>query len=191
MRCSAPETGVERFYIATAAGADTVRFELDADTGGYYGEALLDGGRGGDLLVGGADTDRLYGGKGDDVLRGRGGDDQLYDASPQRALRSGDPSPFRFDEGVIALALADPGAGRDSFDGGRGSDLVSYAERTAGVKVDLANTAAIAGARGERDSVSGVESTVGGAGNDRLAGNRRSNGLSGGAGDDRILGRRG
>ena len=189
VRCSEPEMGVQRLYIATAAGADTVRLELELGSL-LIGQVIVDGGRGDDLLVGGAGTDLLYGGKGDDVLRGRNGDDQLYDASPRRTLRSGDPSPFGFDDG--AIALADPGLGRDTFDGGGGrGDGVSYAERSAGVRVDLANTAAIAGARGERDSVRGVESTVGGAGNDRLAGNRRSNGLDGGAGDDRILGRRG
>jgi RTX calcium-binding nonapeptide repeat (4 copies) len=104
-------------------------------------------------------------------------------------LRSGDPSPFEFDEGVIALA--NPGRGRDLFDGGAGRDSVSYAERSVGVRVDLANAAAIGGARGERDSVRGVESAFGTAGNDRLAGNRRSNWLIGGDGDDRIVGEEG
>jgi hypothetical protein len=191
VRCSEAENGLERVYVATASGADTVRSELDT-LAGYPGEVLVDGGGGDDLLVGSARADRLYGGKGDDVLRGRGGDDQLYDASPQRTLRTGDPSPFAIDEGMSALALVDPGPGRDSFDGGDGGgDRVSYAERSAGVRVDLANTAAIGGARGERDSVRGVEGTVGGAGDDRLAGNRRTNELDGGAGDDRIVGRRG
>jgi RTX calcium-binding nonapeptide repeat (4 copies) len=192
VRCSAPEIGIDRVYIATASGADTVRSKLDTIGAGYYGEVLVDGGHGNDRLVGGAGRDRLYGGKGDDVLRGRGGDDQLFDASPQRTLRSGDPSPFEIDEGVHSHALVDPGPGRDSFDGGDGGgDRVSYAARSAGVRVDLANTAAIGGARGERDSVRGVEGTVGGAGNDRLAGNRRNNELDGGAGDDRIVGRHG
>jgi hypothetical protein len=187
--CSEPGIGVQRVFIATAGGADTVRSELDTLSAGFLGEVIVNGGHGGDLLVGGPGADRLYAGKGDDVLRGRGGDDQLYDASPWRTLRSGDPSPFEFDEGVIELA--NPGRGRDSFDGGAGRDSVSYAERSVGVRVDLANTAAIGGARGERDSVKGVESAFGTAGNDRLAGNRRSNWLIGGDGDDRIVGEEG
>jgi Ca2+-binding RTX toxin-like protein len=190
VRCSEPEIGVQRVFIATAGGADTVRSELDTLSAGFLGEVIVNSGRGDDLLVGGPGADRLYAGEGDDVLRGRGGDDRLYDASPRRPLRSGDPSPFGFDEGVIALA--NPGRGRDSFDGGGGrGDSVSYAERSAGVRVDLANTAAIGGARGERDSVKGVESAFGTAHNDRLAGNRRSNGLIGDDGDDRIAGRAG
>ena len=94
-------------------------------------------------------------------------------------MRSGDPSPFGFDEGVIALAY--PGRGRDSFDGGAGrGDSVSYAERSASVRVDLATTAAMGGARGEHDSWKGVESVFGTPGDDRLSGNRRGNALGGG-----------
>jgi Ca2+-binding RTX toxin-like protein len=187
VRCSEPELGVERVFIATAGGADTVRSEYSAR---FFGEVIVNGGRGDDLLVGGAHVDRLYAGEGDDVLRGRGGDDHLYDASPLRPLRRGDPSPFGFDD-VRGSALANPGPGRDSFNGGTGSDDVSYEARSASVRVDLANSAPIGGARGERDSVSNVEGAVGGAGDDRLAGNRRVNTLDGAEGDDRIAGRRG
>jgi Ca2+-binding RTX toxin-like protein len=147
VRCSEPELGVERVFIATAGGADTVRSEYSAR---FFGEVIVNGGRGDDLLVGGPHVDRLYAGEGEDVLRGRGGDDQLYDASPVRPLRSGDPSPFGFDD-VRGSALADPGRGRDSFNGGSGSDDVSYEARSASVRVDLANPAPVGGARGERD----------------------------------------
>ncbi|MGH2822590.1 MAG: hypothetical protein ACRDLY_06105 [Thermoleophilaceae bacterium] len=179
VRCSGSDIGV---FVMTGGGADTIRLELT-------GRAIADGGAGDDLLLGGPGGDRLYGGKGDDVLRGGDGPDGLHDASLRQPLRSGDLSPFH-EETVLALAA--PGRGRDSFDGGADSDTVSYRGRLAGVRVDLANTAAIGGARGEHDAVRDVESAFGGAGDDRLAGNdKRNNELDGGGGDDRIAGRRG
>jgi Ca2+-binding RTX toxin-like protein len=184
--CSS-ETGLEGIFVATGGGKDTVTSEL------YYGgtwfdeRIILNGGPGNDVLVGGPAWDKLYGGKGADVLRGRGGDDRLYDASPQDPLRSGAPSPF----GEAQVVLANPGRWRDSFYGGTGQDRISYETRVVGVKIDLANPAAVGGARGERDSVRGVEGAVGGAGDDLLAGSRRVNGLDGGEGDDRIVGRQG
>ena len=126
----------------------------------------------------------LYGGRGADALRGGDGGDGLYDASPREPLRSGDLDPY-LEETVVALA--DPGRGRDSFDGGRGRDGVSYDGRSAGVRVDLVDTAAVGGARGEHDSVKSVQNAVGGGGDDRLAGNKRSNTLDGAGGDDRIV----
>jgi hypothetical protein len=190
VRCSAGESGVMRVFVATGGGADTVRSGLAEQGGDFYGDVIISGGRGNDVLVGGPSGERLYAGSGADVLRGRGGGDLLFDASARDSLRSGDPSPFVSDEGSVALA--DPGPGSDSFDGGSGrGDTVSYEARRAGVRVDLANPAAVGGASGERDSVKGVESAFGTADNDRLAGNRRSNWLSGGDGDDRIAGRGG
>jgi Ca2+-binding RTX toxin-like protein len=180
VRCSAPD-GVYRVFIDTGSGADRITSTLIAP-------AIIDGGPGDDVLVGGSTGERLHGGKGADVVRGGDGSDGLYDASPREPLRSGDLDPYH-EETVVALA--DPGRGRDSFDGGGGSDTLSYAGRSAGVKVDLADTAAVGGARGEHDSVKSVKGAVGGAGDDRLAGNKRSNTLDGAGGDDRIVGRRG
>jgi Ca2+-binding RTX toxin-like protein len=188
VRCSAAQFGIVRLFVATGAGADTVRSGLPARDAEFTNALIVSGGRGDDVLVGGPSGERLYAGSGADVLRGRGGEDLLSDASAPDSLRSGDPSPFLSDEGSIAVA--DPGRGRDSFDGGNGRrDIISYEARRTGVRVDLANTAAIGGAPGEHDSVEAVESAVGTAANDRLAGNRRSNWLIGGDGDDRIAGR--
>jgi Ca2+-binding RTX toxin-like protein len=177
--------------VATRDGADTVRSSIADRDAWFWGEVIVSGGRGNDVLVGGPTAEQLYAGRGADVLRGRGGGDLLSDASAPDSLHSGDPSPFSSDEGS-GVALADPGRGRDSFDGGSGrGDTISYEARRAGVRVDLANPAAIGGAKREHDTVSRVESARGGAGDDRLAGNWRSNGLDGGDGDDRIVGRRG
>ena len=182
VRCLGPgEFGVSRVFLATGSGADTVRSAFPAPV-------IADGGPGDDVLVGGPAGERLYAGRGDDVLRGGNGADGLYDASPREPLRGGDLDPFR-EEAVVALTS--PGRGRDSFDGGRGLDTISYEGRSASVGVDLASTAAIGGTRGERDLVKRVENALGGAGDDRLAGNRRSNWLVGDEGDDRLAGRGG
>ena len=149
------------------------------------GAGTLFGGAGNDTLTGGEDgpgykgsgppSDLLVGGPGDDTLRGGAGDDFLTG-----------------DGGAIPSADAfDRGSGNDAIDGGGGVDSVSYAGRTAGVRVDLADDAAIAGGPGERDRVSGVENVTGGDGDDVLLGNEFRNRIDGEAGDDRIVGRDG
>jgi hypothetical protein len=137
------------------------------------GAGRLAGGAGNDVLTGGDDgpgykgsgppSDGLSGGPGDDVLRGGGGDDQL-----------------------------DGGAGSDVIDGGDSNrDTVYYLDRTAGVRVDLADAEAMQGEAGERDTITGVEIAYGGSGDDVLLGTEERNRLEGGAGDDRIIGRGG
>jgi RTX calcium-binding nonapeptide repeat (4 copies) len=183
--CSPPEGQLWGVFVDTGGGADRVT--------SAYGGVVVNGGAGNDVLSGGPFRDQLYGGRGADVVRGRGGDDRLYDASPRDPLGSGDmasffPSPIEsapFDPAVVPLA--NPGRGRDSFDGGKGADSVSYEARVAGVTVDLADAAA----PGAEDSVSDFEFALGGAGDDRLLGNRRSNWLDGREGDDRVAGRAG
>jgi Ca2+-binding RTX toxin-like protein len=170
-------------------GADTFTSEHHA--------VIADGGAGDDALAGGTLSDDLYGGRGRDVIRGRGGHDRLYDASPREPLGSGDialffPLPFvesRFDPAVVPLT--DPGRGEDTFDGGAGSDSVSFDGRSADLKIDLTDSGGAAGARPERDSFEDLEAAIGGAGDDRLLGDRRSNVLDGASGNDRIAGRRG
>ena len=184
-RCEIPDA-LAGVYVATRGGPDRLISELDPTIG-----LFVDGGSGNDVVVGGRGGDRLFGGRGADVLRGRDGQDLLYDAAPRRTFRAGDPSPFAVDPVQPTVPLAGPGAGRDSFDGGRGRDYVSYAGRSAGVTVDLATRAPLAGQRGERDSIVGVEHATGGAGDDRLKGNREANELRAGGGDDRVAGRAG
>jgi hypothetical protein len=190
VNCSEPGRVISGVFVDSGDGADTVRSRSASVT--------VNGGRGADVLVGGPFRDVLYGGPGADLLRGRDGGDLLYDAAPRRPFGSSDlaaffPPPF---EGFIfgsrtAVPLASPGRGRDYFDGGSGRDTISYEGRLAGVTLDLADAAAVAGARGEHDSVRGVEGALGGAGDDRLVGSGRSDQLDGTRGDDRIAGRGG
>jgi hypothetical protein len=63
VRCSEPEVGLERVFVTTAGGADTVRSGPAPLTAGFPGEFIVDGGQGSDLLVGGPGADDLYAGK--------------------------------------------------------------------------------------------------------------------------------
>jgi len=173
-------------YVATRGGSDRVRSEL-----GPAFRLTVDGGAGNDVLVGGPGPDALLGGPGADRLRGRGGDDRLFDASSQDPLRAGDLSPGSGGSDVFFGKPLSTGRGRDSFAGGPGRDTLSYQGRRANVRIDLASTRPIAGARGERDSIRDIENAIGGAGADRIAGNRKANRLVGEGGDDRIVGRSG
>lgn len=179
--CAMPDQN-EGIYVATGDRADRV------SSGPAH---FVDGGSGDDVLVGGAGDDQLFGGRGRDVLRAGAGADILYDAAPPRMFRAGDPSPFDVHPIPDSVPLVSPGAGRDSFDGGAGHDLVSYAARSANITVDLATRAPIGGQRGEHDSVRRVEHATGGTGDDRLMGDRGLNEFRAGPGDDRIAGRGG
>jgi Ca2+-binding RTX toxin-like protein len=126
----------------------------------------------------------VNGGLGDDLLDahngfwawldGGGGRDHLIGTSHHDLLRDGDAS--------------DPGP--DVIDGRRGADHLSYRDRRSPVTVDLASDAP-AGERGEADTIHGIEGVTGGAGDDRLVGDRRNNTLDGGPGHDILDGRRG
>ena len=186
-------------YVSTGAGSDRVGSEL-----GSAAKLTVDGVDGNDALTGGPGRDALLGGRGRDSLRGGGGDDRLFDASSRYPLRAGIRSPNSggsdvFFGGAFLPGILPPGRGGDSFDGGRGNDTISYEGRRERLRIDLASRARIAGARGERDSIRGVENATGGGGGDRIAGNRRANrplgetepfGESPGGGD-RIAGRGG
>jgi hypothetical protein len=188
--CPEPVNSTSDVFIDSGDGADTVRSRSAIMT--------VNGGRGDDVLLGGPFRDVLFGGPGADLLRGRDGNDVLYDASPRRPFLSSDlapffPPPFSGDTfGPTAVPLADPGHGSDRFDGGGSRrDTISYEGRRGGVALDLGNAAPLGGARGEHNSVRGVEDALGGAGDDRLLGSGRGNQLDGTRGDDRIVGRAG
>jgi hypothetical protein len=138
---------------------------------GEVSSLFMAGGPGDDRLDGSPSSDRLDGGGGDDELLGRAGDDELTDGDRDGASVERSPGP-------------------DRLNGGAGADTLSYDRRTAAVSVDLASGAP-AGEGGENDVVVSVESVSGGRGDDRLAGNARSNHLSGGRGADRLISRGG
>jgi hypothetical protein len=139
--------------------------------GGFGGSPFgdtLEGGPGNDQLIGGPGSDRLHGGGGHDEIRGGPGNDTLSDGDRDDAFGDARPGP-------------------DTLDGGDGDDRVSYQQRRAAVVVNLADGHP-AGERGEADILSGVESIVGGRGDDRLTGDRGANSLDGGGGQNRLSG---
>ena len=157
------------WHVRVSGDAGDDDFSAQARGGVDVAWLFMNGGPGNDRLDGSQGMDSLDGGGGDDELLGRGGNDQLSDGDR--------------DDGDV-----DRRPGPDRLDGGAGDDMVSYAKRTASISVDL-RSGARAGAAGENDVVLRVESLTGGRGDDRLAGNARTNYIHGGRGADRIFGR--
>ncbi len=119
------------------------------------------GGAGNDTLDGSATTDYLYGDAGRDRLVGGAGSDFLFGGDEVEA---------------------------DTFEGGEGRDEVSYVNRTARVKVNLAQPTYPSGQSGEGDLLSGVELIQGGRGSDVLRGSNEGVVLAGNRGNDRLYG---
>ena len=137
------------------------------------GTVLANGGPGDDILD-------LGQGFASGTLDGGSGRDELHSGQYGGILRDGDRDG----------ATGDAGPGPDLLIGGPSDyDTVSYEERTNPVSVDLAGGAA--GADGEGDVVRAVESAIGGAGPDRIAGTDASNDIFGGTGADTLIGRGG
>jgi Ca2+-binding RTX toxin-like protein len=172
--CPTSEDGIG---VRLGDGADrvTVRTDLVRVRGGS-GDDVLAGGRsidtlrgdaGADRISGGASSDTLTGGPGRDRVRGGRGDDTLLDGETD--ARS-------------APDVLDGGPNRTSTGPDRG-DAVSYASRRRAVDVT------IGGSTTTGDRLVGIESAIGGRGDDRLSGDTRENQLEGGPGEDLLRGR--
>ena len=156
--------------------------------------AKLHGGDADDRLNGSPEYDTLDGGSGADRLYGRGGDDDL-DGGGGLDLLVGGPGADRLTDGDRDGAAADAAPGPDTLVGGRGGgvvsslggDTLSYQQRTQPVRVHAGKDRR-AGEAGERDSISGIESIIGGDGDDRLVGDQRGNYLHGRGGADIVIG---
>ena len=146
-----------RARAALGDGDDEATF---SDPGGTITPLVADGGAGDDVLTGDAGTDVLTGGPGHDTLRGGDGRDVLIDGGT-------------------------PGES-DTFEGGEGTgDVVTYFGRADDVRLELDDAGADpdAGAMGEGDAVTGVETPGGGDGDDVLTGQAIGI-MAGGDGDD-------
>jgi Ca2+-binding RTX toxin-like protein len=188
-----------------AAGNDT----LD----GGFGDDTLTGGAGYDSLIGGAGTDTvdfLAGGHTAGVTVTLGSNNQVTTSGPANGDRlfgfenlSGSNHADAMTGDLNANLLTGNGgndtlngqagndtliggAGDDSLSGGGGIDLVSYADATAGVSVNLAAGSASGGAGA--DTLTAIEQVLGSAYADSLAGNNVANRLEGGAGSDTLTG---
>jgi hypothetical protein len=143
-----------------------------------------DGGPGNDTMSAEHSDGELHGGPGDDRLYGA----KLLDGGGGRDELRGDERDSTFIDGDRD-GTADVAPGPDVIDGGLGADVVSYRPRTRPVSVDL--SAQRGGAPDEGDVVRGVESIVGGHGDDLLQGDAGGNVLDGGQGRDTLVGRSG
>ena len=186
----------------------------------------LDGGAGNDSLYGQGGTDRIWGVAGDDYIDGGAGADVLdggtgtdtasfagSDAGVTVNLTSNVHSGGHAEgdslvnfENILGSSHDDHltgDAGANAFDGGDGTDTVSYALSDAGIWLNLAANVATGGTAegdtftsieaiegsGFNDTfygTSGIDSFSGGAGNDYITGGAGADIISGGAGFDRV-----
>jgi Ca2+-binding RTX toxin-like protein len=171
-------------------------------------------GRGGnDSLYGLAGDDSLNGGTGDDRMEGGAGDDRYRVDSPgDLVVELADAGtdwveteisytlPAEVENGQLLGSahlnlygnalnnLLMPNAGNNSLYGGSGTDTVSYALASAGVRVSLALAGAQATGGSGSDSLALIENLIGSAHDDRLGGNALWNVLDGGLGADTLEG---
>jgi Ca2+-binding RTX toxin-like protein len=205
-------------YFTGQEGSDTIwmkdapgPLEIDLATQrvtGAWGVELLGvenaiGGPFADDIYGDSAPNVLAGGGGGDDIDGRGGEDTAdFGANPRGVtvdMRTGGFSDgaagtLTAIEHVIGSAFADvfisdPGQS-DSFDGNSGKDTLRFTGAPRTVTADLAlGTAADGG--GATDTMTRIESLVGGSAADILRGDGGANLLDGAAGNDRIVARGG
>ncbi len=156
-------------------------------TGSGFDDALY-GDNSGNLLIGGAGDDTLRPTGGDDTVIGGDGDDVIYAHTGQDVIEgNAGNDTLQGGEGDDTLT---GGAGADWIDGGDGLDYASFADASAGVRLDLLGlVAALGDAAG--DTVQNIEGVIGSDHDDTLYGDNAANHLIGGLGDDRLYGRGG
>ncbi|MHC2492194.1 serralysin [Sinorhizobium meliloti] len=193
--------------------ADTVNGSAgDDDISGRLGDDILIGNGGDDIITGGHGDDTYDGGTGYDILNFQ----DAYDASSAKsginlnATNGTVTDQFGFSETfqnfeeyrgtqfgdtIIGSALNEAFmglGGRDTINGGAGTDLVRYdrdAQRggSFGVNVNLSTGVAFDGFRSQ-DTLTGIEDIRGTEFKDSLVGNAGANFLRGHAGDDILNG---
>ena len=159
------------FIFTTATTADNI-----VGTGGWDD---LFGAGGNDTINGGAGTDRLYGELDDDSLNGGNDNDTIWAGNGNDTVSG--------DDGDDYLA---GGAGNDSVSGGIGHDTADLRDATGAITLvlDGSGGAVVTAAGLGTDTLSGIESAIGGSAGDTLIGNAVSNRLVGEGGDDVLWG---
>jgi Ca2+-binding RTX toxin-like protein len=167
-------SGVES--IDAGAGNDVV--DLTSSRFGY-GDVRISGGDGNDVLWASNGNDTLNGGTGNDRLDGGAGNDTLIGGDGNDNMKGG-----------VGNDVLRGGAGNDTLAGGAGTDVADYSDATAPVRVDLTLTTAQNTGGGGVDTLSSVESVIGGSGNDTFALSSPTNGatytIDGGGGSNTI-----
>jgi Ca2+-binding RTX toxin-like protein len=154
------------------AGKDNVT-SVEKLTGTSYGDDL-EGTPGDDVINGGGGGDKITPMFGDDTVNGGNGPDNI----------SGGPG--MPDCGNLGCTKFDT----DAVNGGSGDDRIDYSSRSENLTIAIDGSTKSGGFM-ENDTLSAIESAVGGAGNDTIYGNDAANSLAGGNGADGIVGRGG
>jgi len=198
---------------------------------GGTGFDWLDGGTGNDTIYGGTEDDVLLGRNGADVLYGEAGDDYLAGGSGNDTLRGGADNDQLVDEagadrlygdaGNDTLLVSQDNTSGDVFDGGTGTDLLSFdrwgqavvnhnwfswSALSAGLRADHGDdyfdgvAVRLGDGSAYGDTFASIEGLVGtdrndflmgGSANDELRGGAGGDFLHGGAGNDTLEGGRG
>jgi Ca2+-binding RTX toxin-like protein len=189
-------------YLKGNAGNDTLN--------GLTGNDTLDGGAGADTMLGGDGSDTYHVDNAGDVVTETnastaGGTDIVHTSLSTYTLGA------NVENGLINTAAAanltgntlnnwlnaGNGTGNNAFDGGAGTDTVSYSRASAGVSVSLALSTAQATGGSGADTLLNIENLqgsgysdvlTGNAGNNRLDGLAGNDTLDGGAGNDTLIG---
>lgn len=156
----------------------TTGVTLDLGTGGAAGDAQGDvfssienatGTHLADSLSGNGGNNRLDGGAGDDTLAGGGGQDTLYGGDGDDLLKN-------------------TGNGLHQYDGGTGTNTVSYEGFTTELRLDLASVEGNSNGAGGTEVFVNIQNLTGGTRADQISGDSQKNVLRGGAGDDTLSG---
>ena len=197
--------GIDTVTYADRGAAQDVVASLASGTGGQTGTTEADTFTSIENLTGGAGDDTLTGNSANNVLDGGAGSDTASYAdrvAGQNVLASLATGTG----GQIGTAEADTytsienltgGGGNDTllgttasnaFDGGGGTDSISYADRVAGQDIVASLATGSGGQTGtlENDAYTSIENLTTGGGDDLLTGSAASNALAGGSGTDTV-----
>ena len=196
----APSTEYGDYLIGTSeddtidglGGADYMYgAEGDDILSGSGGADILDGWYGDDIIVGGLDDDELLGWDGDDVLRGGQGDDILAGEYGVDIVSGGSGDDYIYADDYETISA-------DYFNGGAGSDTLSYTFSSVGVGITLSLTTGVGGGAAAGDVVSfavtngqvysSIETVIGTGYADDIVGSTGNETLDGAGGDDVLSG---
>jgi Ca2+-binding RTX toxin-like protein len=183
--CGAGEDGLS--YLSGAVAGVTVDLGMGVVSGGDSDVITHDcedvvGTSFADSLTGSSDANRLEGRGGSDTLTGLDGADRLEPGAGADSVSGGEGDD-------VVLAADDPDA--DGYDGGNGTDGVSYEFASTPVRVTLDDVPNDGLGITPNDNAKDMESVLGGPYDDVLTGNAENNVLVGGPGDDLLDGRAG
>jgi len=171
---------------------------------GTAANELIDGGKGNDTIKGGAGDDTLIGGEGNDTVSGQDGDDTFIIGSggDSALLSQAKGGESFFGNAAWFHSFRHAGYyghnwwdilnphndksddGRDTYDGGSGSDTLDFSPSKTGVRLDLSDGTTKYG----NDTIKSIENLIGTAKADELGGNSQANTLYGRGGDDVLSG---